>query len=115
MEIWAPIPGHDGYEASDQGRIRSRRRILKQFTLRNGYKTTHLGRKHMNNYVHHLVMRAFKGPTPVGMEICHNDGNKSNPQLSNLRFDTRIANMADVKLHAIMAVVDRHRWIWPAD
>lgn len=108
-EIWAKIPGKD-YEASNFGRIRSidryiaysngqRRfqagKLLRQFTLWNGYKTTHLGSKHMNNYVHRLVALAFLGPPPAGMEVCHNNNNKSFNWLINLRHDTRKGNMDD--------------------
>jgi NUMOD4 motif/HNH endonuclease len=114
-EIWAKIPGYD-YEASNLGRIRSmdrwitfkcgknagRRRlfpgkVLAQFTLWNGYKTTHLGSYHPNKYVHILVARAFLGEPPEGMETCHEDDVKANCKLSNLRYDTRQGNMADRK------------------
>lgn len=109
-QIWAPIPGRDGYEASNFGQIRSLDRwvvysngvrhfcpgkILRQFTLRNGYKTTHLGSKRFNEYVHHLVAKAFLGPRPTGMDVCHNNNNKAYNWLINLRYDTRKGNMDD--------------------
>jgi hypothetical protein len=114
MEVWKPIPGYLGYEASNLGRIRSvdrtipttkgprriRGRVLKQFIIWNGYLTTHLGTGNMNKYVHHLVMLAFEGQTPDGLEICHDNDNKLDPALSNLRFDTRVGNMADRKKNA---------------
>lgn len=50
-------------------------------------------------YVHRLVLEAFIGPCPDGMEACHNDGNGSNNNLSNLRWDTRIANAQDMVSH----------------
>lgn len=114
VEIWQPIPRHKGYEASNLGRIRSldrwlkyktgarrfyKGRILRQFTPPHGYKTTHLGSQHINNYVHVLVARAFLGPCPKGMEVCHNDGNKANPRLDNLRYDTKSGNALDVIRH----------------
>jgi len=49
--------------------------------------------------VHALVLRAFVGPKPVDMESCHNDGNKSNNALSNLRYDTQSGNYADRHKH----------------
>jgi hypothetical protein len=101
-EIWKPIPGRRGYEASDLGNIRStgtRGRVLRQFTLWSGYKTTHLSSKHMNNYVHRLVALAFMGKSPKGMHVCHNNGIKSDNRLVNLRFDTRSGNMRDVARH----------------
>lgn len=49
--------------------------------------------------VHRLVLEAFVGPCPPGMEACHNDGNPANNALTNLRWDTRQANAADRSLH----------------
>ena len=109
MATWKFIPGHDGYEASDQGEIRSvdrwagrrfhRGRVLRQFTLWNGYKTTHLGAAFINNYVHKLVMFAFVGPPPAGHLVCHNNGKKSDNRLSNLRYDTQANNNRDKARH----------------
>lgn len=45
--------------------------------------------------VHPLVLEAFVGPRPPGMEACHADGNKTNNALSNLRWDTKRANELD--------------------
>ena len=50
-------------------------------------------------YVHRLVLEAFVGPCPDGMESCHNDGNRSNNHVSNLRWDTRKGNFADCVKH----------------
>ena len=42
----------------------------------------------------------FKGPPPdPKMEACHNDGNKDNNRLSNLRWDTKKNNKADMVKH----------------
>ena len=53
----------------------------------------------MNNYIHRSVALAFLGETPDGMEVCHNNGIKSDNRLENLRFDTRSKNMLDVIRH----------------
>ncbi len=50
-------------------------------------------------YVHQLVLEAFVGPCPSGLECRHLDGNPDNNQLENLRWGTRLENMADKKLH----------------
>lgn len=42
-----------------------------------------------------LVLLAFVGPCPAGMECCHFDDDPTNNCLSNLRWDTRFANAAD--------------------
>jgi hypothetical protein len=57
-----------------------------------------LGRGCMR-YVHRLVLEAFIGPCPHGMEACHWDGRPENNQLSNLRWDTDLANQADSARH----------------
>jgi hypothetical protein len=115
-EVWSPIPGHD-YEASNLGRIRSvdrwrvcerlgyrrwlrsyRGRILKASIDTGGYPTVTLG--HHGQYrVHVLVMLAFVGPCPDGLEVCHNDGEHENVALSNLRYDTRKSNIEDARQH----------------
>lgn len=46
--------------------------------------------------VHRLVLEAFAGPCPPGMEACHfPDRDPTNNALANLRWDTRKANAAD--------------------
>ena len=58
-----------------------------KMTLRvNGKTSTQL--------VNRLILEAFKGPCPVGLECCHNDGNPSNNKVDNLRWDTRRSNQA---------------------
>lgn len=49
--------------------------------------------------VHRLVLEAFVGPCPAGMEGCHNNGCPSDNRLQNLRWDTRLANNADKIRH----------------
>jgi hypothetical protein len=45
--------------------------------------------------MHILVLEAFVGPRPAGMEGCHWDDDPTNNHLSNLRWDTRSANARD--------------------
>ena len=49
--------------------------------------------------VHRLVLEAFKGPCPPGMEGCHNDGNRYNNSPDNLRWGTRKSNNQDKYRH----------------
>lgn len=49
--------------------------------------------------VHRLVLEAFVGPCPVGMECCHEDGDPTNNRLSNLRWGTKKSNEADKLRH----------------
>lgn len=55
--------------------------------------------KHCTFHVHRIVLMAFVGPCPDGMEACHNDGDASNNSLSNLRWDTPENNYADMRNH----------------
>lgn len=100
-EQWRPVVGYEGfYEVSNLGRVRNckaARRILKQKTSPKGYKILKLYRHGVaRTYrVHRLVLEAFVGPCPEGLEGCHWDTVPSNNSLANLRWDTRSANMLD--------------------
>lgn len=109
---WRPVPGVDGYEVSVDGRVRSTPRT----TLGLDGKAYHYrgrmlrGKRNTNGRVqyemrgriyqaHRLVMLAFVGEPPGGLEVCHNDGNPSNNHLSNLRYDTHRNNMRQMVEH----------------
>lgn len=109
-EEWRLIPGCDAYQVSDLGRVRSRKRrgpswtsLAKDWMIvkprpSNGYQNARVfGR--VATGIHCLVLSAFVGPCPDGLEACHWDGNKANNRLSNLRWDTRPNNHADKKRH----------------
>lgn len=109
VEIWKPIPGQPGYEASNLGRIRSidrsiggknprrlRGKILKlAVNPHGGHLQVNLACKTFR--VPGLVMRAFVGECPPGLEVCHHDDDPSNNSLRNMRYDTRLSNHADRK------------------
>ena len=112
VEIWRPIPGWQGYEVSNHGAVRSwkfcRRspgdvlpRPLQSCALPNGYLQVTLKDRGIraNRYLHRLVMEAFHGPPPIGMEVAHNDGDQCNNHLDNLRYATPIDNCADTERH----------------
>ena len=101
MEQWKPIIGFESiYEVSDHGNVRSiKSGKLKKISLD---KTTNrqflnLWKNNKQNVVriHKLVLEAFVGQCPDGLECCHNDGNSSNNHLSNLRWDTHTSNIHD--------------------
>lgn len=53
-------------------------------------------------YVHRLVLEAFRGPCPEGLEALHGDGNTSNNHLQNLRWGTRLENREDSRRHGTL-------------
>lgn len=115
MELWSSIPGYEGfYEVSNQGRVRSMTRHvaygrhsnmtytgrdLKLF-MAGAYAAVKLSLQGIRRtqYIHHLVLLAFKGPRPYTEsrgEIRHLDGDKLNNALSNLAYGTIEENAAD--------------------
>lgn len=116
-ETWKPIPGWEGfYEVSDRGRIRSvprivprsdgtQQRVRGRIMALNPKDTGHLvtmlrkpgSKKCMK--AHRAVALAFLGPEPEGMMVCHNDGDPTNNDVSNLRYDTKSANALDSVAH----------------
>lgn len=115
-ERWLPVPGYQGYyEVSDHGRVRAVDRVIRrgdQIQHRRGrlkaggpnaggYPVVPLHRDgtRINAPVHRLVLEAFVGPCPDGMYCCHNDGNKLNNRLDNLRWDTPSSNALDRVKH----------------
>jgi len=107
-ERWLPVIGYEGlYDVSDWGRIRSLPRrttrggLMKLIADGKGYWVVSLTRegKQRRFFVHRLVMEAFTGPLPEGMEIRHLDGDPGNNRLPNLRYGTHSENMQDTIRH----------------
>jgi hypothetical protein len=73
---------------------------LKPTSDRNGYQRVDLGSKHSNcRFVYHLVLEAFVGPCPPGLECRHLDGNNQNNRRDNLCWGTKLENAADMVRH----------------
>ena len=53
----------------------------------------------LRHYLHHLVLYAFVGPRPKGMECRHLNGIPWDNRLENLCWGTRSSNMKDRVLH----------------
>ena len=109
-EQWKPVVGYEThYAVSDHGRVKRTRanqgarsgHVLKVFAGASGHLKVglHVNREKQTVSVHRLVLEAFVGPCPEGMECCHGDGNPANNRLGNLRWDTRLANTHDKKRH----------------
>ena len=85
---------HPDYTISDQGILRNPRglRIAKK-PGSTGYHATRINGKAVK--IHRLVLEAFVGPCPVGMECRHLDSDKSNNRADNLTWGTPKQNMQD--------------------
>lgn len=120
IEEWKTIAGYETfYEVSSLGRVRSldrydsinrfrpgRLRATPIDRTSTGYRYVSLSRngttKKLN--VHVLVLEAFVGQRPSpAHEACHEDGDRSNSALSNLRWDTAQGNQLDKWAHGTMA------------
>jgi hypothetical protein len=115
-ESWRAIPGFEGYEVSNLGRVRSFRRhggtgrglvavarVKKVHTGATGYLCVTLqkpdGNRCSKYAVHALVAAAFLGPRPDGMQVAHADGDRTNARLDNLRYATPTENAQDKHRH----------------
>jgi hypothetical protein len=101
MEIWKPVVGFEGiYEVSNHGQIRSLKTgKIKKITIDKSTNRPFLNLWKNNKQfvvrVHKLVLEAFVGKCPKGLECCHNDGNSFNNHIDNLRWDTHQSNIHD--------------------
>ena len=109
LETWLKIPSQEGYEVSDFGRVRSvdrtvvtvhghervyGGRVLRPGKTRSGHLTVACG-KGNSRYVHDLVLEAFVGPRPPGMECLHEDDVSNDNRLERLRWGTRSENVKE--------------------
>ncbi len=123
------IPNFPGYRVGDDGSVwscwkrvglvihgvppfvlSSHWHLLKPNTRATGYQTVCLyrGKTRAQCLVHRLVLEAFVGPCPSGMEACHfPDPSRANCSLTNLRWDTRSENHNDVTRGRSLPVVEK--------
>lgn len=107
IEAVRHIPGFPGYFISDAGVVYSEkfcsrfprcgRRRVAVSKDRFGYELVYLSRKGKSypRRIHRLVLEAFVGPRPMGMECLHGVGGKSDNHIENLRWGTRSENIQD--------------------
>jgi len=117
-EVWIDIHGYKGfYQVSTFGRVRSldryipaetesgvrlmRGKVLKASRQSDEYPRVVLSRRGVviDKRVHILVLEAFVGSCPAGMECRHLDGNPANNYLDNLCWGTPTQNQGDRAVH----------------
>lgn len=103
-ERWRKVRRASGYQVSSLGRVRSVGRTLSDGRRAGGQLLT--PKEDRDGYllvkvagewvpVHILVLEAFRGPRPDGMEGCHGPGGQQDNRLGRLRWDTHEANERD--------------------
>lgn len=124
-----PIAGFPAYTIDRDGKVRSCLRFarvgprggfysvrtnawrpLRATLMKIGYFSVMLRNNGVGKrkYIHSLVLEAFVGPRPEGMQVCHEDGNRQNNALSNLRWGTPTDNADDMRRHGRFAIGAKH-------
>ena len=99
------IPNYPNYTISKEGKVWSivSCKYLTQFSNKSlKYLTVGLSNIDKCNKtlkVHRLILETYIGPCPEGMECCHNNGNRFDNRLKNLRWDSLSNNMEDKIKH----------------
>jgi hypothetical protein len=105
-----PVPGYIGIWASSDGHVYTERRYrrlldgLRQLPERDvdGYRKVSVrlvGGGWVKRGVHRLVLLAFAGPRPDGLQAGHRNGVRADNRIQNLRYVTPKQNAADRRRH----------------
>jgi hypothetical protein len=127
VERWRDVVNYEGrYRVSDRGRVKSvawtvrssdghvyqvRGRVLSPRANRRGHLHVGLSKDGARRMwaVHRVVLLAFRGPPPPGMECRHfPDRNPANNRPENLQWGTRAENVADMVVHGTAPIGERN-------
>lgn len=115
------IPGYPRYAIDENGTVlsvcvRGSKTIVLSWAKakRASIRTSHHGYKmitlrgvtvpNKTANIHTLVLEAFVGPRPNGLECRHLDGNKLNNHISNLSWGTHLENANDKHSHGTSGI-----------
>lgn len=108
-----PFPIDPRYSVDDNGRVfrdvdtgRGKPRELTQYDSKRGYKRVQFEGKFWN--VHQMVALTFLPNPHSKPEVAHNDGNKHNNSVRNLRWATRKENNDDMVAHGTRLKGEMH-------
>lgn len=118
-EEWREVVGYEGlYSVSSMGRVASRCRFKSVRIMHTGNRPYALvqlfkDKECASKLVHRLVLEAFRGPCPEGMECSHINGHSRDNRLSNLEWTTPAINLSMRRIHGTMPLGERGGSILP--
>ena len=96
-----PYPNNEKYVVFPSGAVWSSKtsRFMKTHTDNSGYHHISFYKKgkRTTRLLHRVVLETYRGPCPKGSEALHNDADKSNNGILNLKWGTKQENMEDSK------------------
>ena len=102
VEVFRSVDGYENHTVSSFGRVKNTKtgRILKGFDDGRGYVIVQLFKdgNRRNHKIHRLVANAFLDNPNDKLCVDHKDNNKTNNNISNLRFATAKENNQNSKL-----------------
>jgi hypothetical protein len=95
---WKPYPEDNDYLVSRDGRVFGKRGwILAPGKSGCGYLTYNISGRSVR--AHYIVARTWIGPRPDGLEISHEDNDRHNNSVDNLRYVTHSENERRKRFH----------------
>ncbi len=125
IERWADVSWSKGlYQVSTSGDVKSLPRVVtmvdgRRYRVRGGilkkqpngrYRqvTLCIDGAHVYPLVHRLVLEAFVGPCPPGMECRHLNGRRDDNRLVNLTWGTKDEQINDKRCHGTLGLGERN-------
>lgn len=120
MEEWRPFLRNPMYSVSSFGRVMNCRRgsILTQVLRPTGYLTVGLivDGKQKTFLSHRVVLEAFCGNCPSGLEAMHLNGCRTDNRVENLRWGTRRENHSHKRIHGTAQIGNKNPNVkWTAE